>query len=300
MRKFIILTSLVGCAFLFAQFKADNTPLKIFPKNLRENFAWIPGGNVVIGQDTTQVESFFATKNEVSQAEYALFLNAIKMSDDANRIRIASIDSAKWNTVGEFMTPYTTYYHSHPAYRNYPVVNIGYDAALLYCVWFEEQLEKQMGGEFNVKVTLPTRSEWIRAARGDQHYFKYAWGGPALHNAKGTVLCNYSNIGDEAISRNPISNQYEVKKGESGNRLGVAGYLSDNADILAPVNAYSSNQFGLKNMNGNASEMTIENGLAVGGSWRDPGYDVRNESASGYTGPSPDLGFRPIIRLEKK
>ncbi len=253
-----------------------------------------------MGKDTSKVDAFFITKMEVSQGEYDVFLKALSQTGDATKLRNASIDTTTWSAIGDGMSPYTKYYHSHPAYRNYPVVNIGFEAAVLYCRWLEENLETQLGGEYDVEATLPSRAEWIRAARGDNHFYKYAWGGPALRNAKGCVLCNYRNIGDEAISRNSTDNEYEVVSGESGSLMGVAGYLSDNADILAPVNAYSSNDFGVLNMNGNAREMTRENGLAVGGSWRDPGYDVRNESTSNYTGPAPDLGFRPVLRIVKK
>ncbi|MFM9984331.1 MAG: formylglycine-generating enzyme family protein [Flavobacteriales bacterium] len=300
MRKFTILTSMVGCALLFIQFKTDKAPLKIFPKNLRENFAWVPGGIAVIGKDTSKIVAFYIAKTEVSQAEYDKFLSALRTEGDNTKIQIAVPDSLAWNSIGNNMSPYTTYYHSHPAYKNYPVVNVRYEAALMYCEWFAKELENQMGGQFEVTASLPDRMEWIRAARGDKHAYKYTWGGPSLRNAKGTVLCNYSSLGDEAIRRNPVTNEFEIMRGEGGSMLGVAGYLSDNADILAPVNTYSPNDFGLYNVNGNAREMISEKGQSVGGSWRDPGYDVRNESISMFEGPSPDLGFRPIFRVVKK
>lgn len=300
MRKCVFLFSLLGCALLFTQFKFHNSPTKVLPKGQRENFAWIPGGNAVTGKDTSKVDGFFISKMEVSQGEYNEFLKALSQKDEATKLSNASIDTAGWSAIGDGMAPYTKYYHSHPAYSNYPVVNIGYEAAILYCSWLEEKLETEMGVEYNVEATLPSRAEWIRAARGDKHFYKYAWGGSVLRNARGCALCNYRNIGDEAISRNATENGFEVIPDESGSIMGVAGYLSDNAAILAPVHAYSANDFGVFNMNGNAREMTYENGLAVGGSWRDPGYDVRNESTSNYTGPSPDLGFRPIFRIIKK
>lgn len=49
-------------------------------------------------------------------------------------------------------------------------------------------------------------------------------------------------------------------------------------------------------MNGNAAEWVDEVGLAVGGSWYDTGYDVRNESLRQYNQPDPRVGFR--IKLE--
>jgi hypothetical protein len=44
----------------------------------------------------------------------------------------------------------------------------------------------------------------------------------------------------------------------SGDMMGVAGYLNDNADITAPVYAYPPNDYGLYNMSGNVSEWVMD------------------------------------------
>ncbi|MEI8201577.1 MAG: hypothetical protein WCH34_01100 [Bacteroidota bacterium] len=51
---------------------------------------------------------------------------------------------------------------------------------------------------------------------------------------------------------------------------------------------------GIYNMCGNVAEMVAEKGIAVGGSWKDTGYDVRIESTINYSEPSPSIGFRPV------
>lgn len=286
------------CA-VYAGQAQKNDAQKMLPKDLRKTLSFIPGGKAVLEKDTAEVTDFFIHKTEVSQKEYGLFLAHLRHSNDQEKLRIAAIDSTAWRSIGAHNEPYVTYYHSHPAYADYPIVNISYEAALAYCAWYETELNKQLQGKYTAKVSLPTTHEWIRAVRGDNHFFVYAWGGPFLRNAQSRTLCNFVSIGDEAITRNPETRALEIMKGAGGSRLGVAGYHNDNADILAHVYAYSVNRFGLYNMNGNAREMTATKGLSIGGSWRDTGYDVRNESLSNYTTLAPDLGFRPIVRLQK-
>jgi hypothetical protein len=53
-------------------------------------------------------------------------------------------------------------------------------------------------------------------------------------------------------------------------------------------------------MNGNVAEMLADSDQAAGGSWRSPGYDIRNESLMPYDDASPEVGFRPIAVLVKK
>ena len=59
------------------------------------------------------------------------------------------------------------------------------------------------------------------------------------------------------------------------------------------------NPYGLYNMSGNMAEMVYERGVAYGGSYRDPGYDIRIDSEKPYDAPSPLIGFR-VIAVKKK
>lgn len=47
-------------------------------------------------------------------------------------------------------------------------------------------------------------------------------------------------------------------------------------------------------MSGNVAEMVEEKGIALGGSYADPSYDVRIQSEQQYTAPSQKIGFRVI------
>jgi formylglycine-generating enzyme required for sulfatase activity len=296
MRTSTILCILAACCS-FVGYAQKSSPEKALPKKLRKELSYIPGGSSVLGKDTTEVKAFFIKREEIKQQEYAAFLAHLRAAKEEETLRIAAIDSMGWLAVGPYNQPYVTYYHAHPAYAPYPIVNITYEAALAYCAWYEKELNKQLAGKYTAEVSLPTSAEWIRAVRGDNHFYTYAWGGPHLRNALGCALCNYAVVGDEAITRNAETRKPEVLTTAIVGPVVIAGHVSDNADILAPTYTYSPNHFGLYNMNGNAREMTATKGVCIGGSWRDTGYDVRNESIATYSTSACDLSFRPIVRL---
>jgi formylglycine-generating enzyme required for sulfatase activity len=193
----------------------------------------------------------------------------------------------KWNTKNSMNTAYTEYYHKHPAYQNYPVVNISYEAALLYCEWLSAKYS-EMYGSTKFSFRLPTKEEFIRAGRGDNNYVQYAWGSSLLRNSEGQVQCNFLQVGSESIHRDLQSGEYKIIPEYENVAYG-------NNDILAPAKSYWANQFGIYNMNGNAAEMISQKGIAVGGSWKNTGYDVRLESQYTYSDPNPSTGFRIVM-----
>jgi Sulfatase-modifying factor enzyme 1 len=293
---FYLFTALIFCALLFTQLRPFRKELKILPKAMRANWCYVPAGKVAILNDTALVTSFYMAKNEVSNADYASFIEAQNGRPDFDTKWL--IDTNQWNLLypsTQPYQPYAKYYAQHPAYRNYPAVCVTYEGAMAYCNWLSSEMQKQLGSGFNVSCALPSREEWIRGARGDQHRFVYTWGGPYLSNAKGCVLCNYAGTGDETISI-PLG-QKEVELHPEMAVMGVAGHLNDNADILAICGSYFPSPFGCYNVCGNAAEILRDGITCAGGSWGNTGYDVRIESVMPFTGASPYVGFRPILKI---
>ena len=62
----------------------------------------------------------------------------------------------------------------------------------------------------------------------------------------------------------------------------------------AQVSSYLPNDKGFFCTIGNVAEMISGKEIVVGGSWHDPGYDVRNESYKTYKGAGPTIGFRVV------
>ena len=287
----------LGCATLVASTAfVSKKKTKKLPKVLKEQYSYIPSGNVLVGEDTLSVNAFYIANFEVSCSNYAEFINDLKTNGKTKELAIAQLDTVKWNKdSGDYMNSFVEIYHTHPAYGNYPVVNITYEGAQLYCKWLTEKTNKVLDGTIEVRFRLPVKEEWIRASRGDNLKASYAGGAPYLRNSKGAYLCNFKRIGNEQI-KSVEDGKLEITYLENA---GIA-YKKDLHFVTAPVNAYYPNTFGLYNMNGNVAEMIYQKGTAMGGSWSSTGYNVRNVSEETFTSAQRTIGFRPVMVFERK
>ncbi len=225
-------------------------------------------------------KGLFASDVEISNKRYVAFLNSLKLANRKKLLAIAQIDTLKWSDDSTgFNSPYVKYYHTHPAYQEYPCVNISYEAAKLYCEWLTEQYNSSERREFNkVKFRLPTEQEWMKAARGGDSLAIYPWAGKELRNKKGNYMCN---------SKRPAIDY-----------MGVAAANSDNADVTAPVYSYWPNKFKLFCMSGNVGEMVDEKGILKGGSWIQTEEYLKIDAKYRYDGNVKNfIGFRYFVEV---
>lgn len=285
--KIILLFTLSISLILLESTTSPEKTDKSIKKFLDKTYAFVPSGNSFVQDKEISVQSFYISKTEVTNSEYQAFLTDLKLKGDREKIQICFIDSSKWNTPNYSLEPYATHYHSHIAYADYPVVNISHEAAKVYCQWLNEKYDKQFGTNGKFKFRLMEKAEYVRAARGDAQS-SYSWKNNSLRNAQGQIMCNFTQLGSEDIHRNEESGKYEVT-------IADRDFSGQFSDILAPSKSYWPNEFGIYNMNGNAAEMISEFGIAMGGSWRDTGYDVRVESERMYDQANPSTGFRVVM-----
>ncbi|WP_306640144.1 SUMF1/EgtB/PvdO family nonheme iron enzyme [Sanyastnella coralliicola] len=291
-----------------------------FPKHFDDHFAAVPGMAYTMVMDcdtcthnrTVMVEGFYCATTEVSNFMYREFLTDLKRAGETEKLALAQVDSLQWRTPMGYNEPFVEYYFNHPAYNDYPVVNVSHEGAELYCAWLQDSLNAFADGQVKYTVTLPTRDEWVAAAKGGHEFATYAWGGPYLRNAKGCFLANFRYLGAGNIHYNSETGEYEVLTsvpgpmlGHPGATLGEIGKKNQECfisayQLTAPVSSFTKNDFGLYNMNGNVAEMVAEKGIACGGGWKSTGYDVRCESTMPNDGPQTDVGFRPIIRVDRR
>lgn len=136
-------------------------------------------------------------------------------------------------------------YYESPAFDDFPVVGITWDAAKYFAAWRTEYLNayrEKRGLWAMPKFRLPTAAEWTYAARGGKALAKYPWGGPYVRDAKGRLLANF--------------------KSNKGN------YRECGYDYVSPVNHFAPNDYGL-HIGGNVSEWTLDayNPAAVTRMW---------------------------------
>lgn len=271
--------------------QSDNTiiSLKGMKKALKDGYVYVPSGKTLMEKDTVSVQGFFMMKGEVTNLNYLEYLYDLKTNNKIAEYTAALPDTLGWRMPLAYQEPYVEYYFRHPAYKEYPVVNITREQAEKYCEWLTEIWRKNTGNK-ELVFRLPTRAEFLRAANGTSVNRPFAWNGTKIRNTEGQILCNHLALDNTSISRDPQTGEYKVIPYPFDSYSGDFSY-----DITAPSESYWPNEFGLYNLNGNVSEMVSETEIAVGGNWSSPGYDVRNQSIETFSKPSPKVGFRPVM-----
>ena len=255
----------------------------------KENLVYIPSGTFEFEDKKISVNAFYMSTTEVTNKEYLEFILDLKAKGNETNYLIAVPDSMKWNTRNSINAPYVEYYFRHPAYSDYPVVNISKEGAELYCIWYTKQIFiKFPKSKFN-DFRLPSKEEWVYAAKGGLKYSPYPWGGPFTHNMEGKYLANFLKIGEHNVKRDSLGDIVITKDKEFS-----AAEINDATDILSPSISFNPNGYGLYNMAGNVAELVANDHVAMGGSWKSPGFDIRVTSEMAVTTARPTIGFRMV------
>lgn len=216
-----------------------------------------------------------------------MFLQHLLATGRQDLFRQYEVDSAQWNNVNG--NALVRHYHRHPAYAQYPAVNISYEAAQAYCQWLTTAYNISPKRNFRkVQFHLPTEEEWIKAAEGGRSQAMFPWGNFYLRNSKGQFLCNFKHISD--------ANVYADSLGQPVVAQPMKG-VNDRAIYTATVKSFEPNDFGMYNACGNVSEMVAEKAFTKGGSWNSYGAYVQIRSKETYKGPSPQVGFRVFMKV---
>ena len=267
--------AIIGISLVFMAASKKNTPL-VSLKNIDKSIVKVNS-------------NLYASIYETTNFQYQEFLKDLKKEKESKQIEISQIDTANWASKNHYNEPLIIYYHVHPAYANYPVVNISHEGAQLYCAWLTKKYNNNPKRKFKkVLFRLPSKEEWQKASKGTLDMVPYPWGGPKV-----TGRCNFHKIYQASIHWDREKEEYVLAKQSS--YMGVG--LFDQVSGTAIVNSYEPNSIGLYNMSGNAAEMTKEKGISCGGGWRSAGYDVQITSTEKYEGSAIDLGFRSFMEV---
>ena len=278
MKKPILLYPLMFCLFISIWAGKPENPIQVKARAMEKNFVEVS-------------PNLLAAKFEVSNIDYREFL-AFQERQSAENANDLQIKSENWGKILAYADPVSKGYFSHPAFYNYPVVNVSHGSAQAYCNWLTELYHTDPKRKYQkVVFRLPTAEEWETAASGGNAENSYAWDGIYLRDKKGKYLCNFYMIPQHMLTLD------ENKKYSIGEDSKNGKWFHDYWMITAPVKSFAPNSFGLFNTCGNAAEMTSTEGIAKGGSWRDTGYDVRIQSEQTYEEASPKVGFRVFMEI---
>ena len=243
--------------------------------NIKKDFANIQG-------------NVWVSKYEVTNGVYRSFLEELQSSGQQKIYQQCLPDTNCWIALAAYQEPIKTYYFRHPAYNNYPVVGVSYDAAKQYCNWLTQQYNQNPKRKFEqVEFRLLTKAEWIFAANKGDTTRTYPWGSGYIQNNRKADLCNYRHID---LRYDSVAKKY----------IELPDTFQKRNTITAAVNAYFPNSFGLYNMSGNVAEMVQDAGIAMGGGFNDPPYLVQIKSEKKYNAPSFDIGFRVAMEVVKE
>ena len=279
----LVLPTITCMLFLFASFAQPK-----FSKHLSKFYKFVPAGLVVMDKDTVSVQAFYMFNHETTNFQWKEFQMDLEKNGKTAELEISRVRGENWNSNGNSNASMAEQYYKHPAYRDYPVVNITHEAATLYCAWLTEKLNS-LPKPLGVKVTvrLPLHAEYIRAGVGDKLGEWYPWCDKFMRNPKGDFRANFARVLNSQITRG--------ENGEWKILPRIQGDRTMNADYFAPSISYWPSEYGMYNLSGNAAEMINIPGVAVGGSFRDFGYDIRLQSKKKYEGSAIDVGFRVVV-----
>jgi formylglycine-generating enzyme required for sulfatase activity len=231
---------------------------------------------------------FYVASTEVTNIQWKEFLMYLKQEGRMQEYEANILDTTVWRQRLGYNEPFVNYYYQHQAYSEYPAVGMTLKQAIAYADWLTEIFAMRDQG---VKVTfsVPTKKQWIRAARGDAQTH-YPWSGQCMRNSKGSYLTNFKNFDAANIHYNNDYKRYEIITPDD---------FMDGAIITAPAESYYPNKFGIYNISGNVAELVSDDTVAMGGSWNDTGYDVRVESEQPATQPKSTIGFRMVVTIEE-
>ncbi|MCH8904238.1 MAG: SUMF1/EgtB/PvdO family nonheme iron enzyme [Bacteroidetes bacterium] len=125
-------------------------------------------------QELTELvkDSLYVSKYEVTNGQYKVFLYHLKQNGEITKYSECLYDSVVWTKQfpGASNEPMMKYYHSHPAYSNYPASNLTYQSAKHYCAWLTDEYNSSQRRKFEqVLFRLPSEKEWLLAAKSSQY-----------------------------------------------------------------------------------------------------------------------------------
>ena len=266
----------------------------------------------------------FWEPTEVTNQAYSYFLQEVEENFSADAVMEPNVglsksdlypDSTVWirDFSYAYNEPLAENYFWHPAFKEYPVVGVSYEAAQLYCQWkskiVTQEMNKKNNSAFTYQYTyrLPTLEEWHDLALNHSHFMLrinpvQEYNGIQLMKEQKKVNSNNS------LRENTVQQEELTPQGEKilntlrsirwteGDYKGLDGYF-----YTAPSDPpFRDDLNEMYHLMGNVSEMVYEKGIAKGGNWSllPEETDKATQDVLYYHRPTSWLGFRCVCEVE--
>jgi formylglycine-generating enzyme required for sulfatase activity len=260
---------------------------------IRPEMIFVPAGSFDMGDNfdegnsyerpvhTVNLDAYYIGKYEVTNTQYANFLNDVGKQSDGGPpwldIYWSQIDS-----VGGSYVPKS-------GFEDHPVVAVSWHGAVTYCDW----LTTKTGNTYR----LPTEAEWEKAARGDTsknaglgHQRRYPWGD--------NIDSSYANYDDNYTT--PVGYYDGSLRGSYQTNDGSSPYGA--YDMAGNVfewcsDWYSSSYYSTSPTTNPLGPVTGSYRVLRGGSWYYGPYSLRSAYRSPYYHPTytnSHIGFRCV------
>ncbi len=244
-------------------------------------------------------ENLQASSFETSNFMYNKFLEDLLRQKRYDDLMVAKQEKVDWASLlvplYKNLTFDQYFAHGKPDDDGFPVCNISYEAAQLYCDWLTNVYNNLPGKKKQfkkVKFRLPTEKEWEMLARsGSENNYKYPWG--------------YLGDTKDGFKRDVITNQngcflanIQTNKGASFDPNVCPTH--DGGVFPVTNSSYHPTDYMMYCMIGNVAEMVQEKGIAKGGGWNTVAEEATIQSQQKYNAPDANIGFRVIMEILEK
>lgn len=273
---------------------------------------------------TVRVETnFFVDAAEIRNSDWREFQYWILRHIGEDSAFSILPDTLTWRSKENSYDSYIELYYRHPAYNDYPVVGISFNQAIEFTKWRTHRVleymlirdkkdvninlnpgkcftpQKYFEGNWQESIPdsnfrfpvfrLPTKEEWLKFSGADSLY-KYPFG----FKIGKRMSWSYKMDSTAFLCKQPIdSSEYK----EFLAKHDGSPQVTFTKTITAPVRSGFLNENAIYCTIGNVSEMTSEEGIAMGGNFELNASQINLQESIAYTKSEHWLGFRCVAEF---
>lgn len=297
--------ALTSCC-VFSRFNKENRKQNPATYHIK----WIPPGIVKLANgsmiDETEITNF-------NWMEYVYWTRRVFGIDSAKQMNILP-DSNVWKQFNYCYSPFDTYYLTHPAFRNYPVVGITQEQATKFCEWRSNRVMEYI-------LIRDGFLEWDPWQTAEEHftieeYFKGNYFGcipdtnynyVPRYKLMSIIEWSYAVEQNDSLECERLGKSKDkMKRSCWENPLIHSGVLPcDTAyrkSVTAPINSKcfkKSLPNYIYHLRGNVREWVLEKDTCIGGGWNDSKKTIFLQPIINQTKQSSNTGFRCACIWEK-